>query len=251
MFNIYDAYVNALTEAKEPNKFNNMDELDINTITVADVPLLYDCEYELPFKGLVICNNCGEVIEEDFIETEEVVIDGVEDYWDYSRETPEQRSVTYTEDREVCPICGYGSDPDDYDFEYREATIVDLFDDVEKFNDFITDDVKQAIINLNNKEKEKETKTESVKLEEDDENYTKLKDQTKSEMLKYLKKCGLDVDNLIKTGVSLSSIKDAIDKVLSDYTSPVISEYEQQFNIGLAWDYEISDNDIIITIENM
>ena len=56
---------------------------------------------------------------------------------------------------------------------------------------------------------------ESVKLEEDDADYTKLKDQTKSEMLKYLKKCGLDVDNLIKTGVPLSDIKDAMDKLLS------------------------------------
>ena len=69
-------------------------------------------------------------------------------------------------------------------------------------------------------------------------------------MLKYLKKSGLDVDNLIKTGVPLSNIKDAMDKLLSDYTSPVISDYEQQFNKGLVWDYIVDDNDIIIEISD-
>lgn len=249
MFNIYDAYVNALTEAKSVNKFDDMTEIDINTISVEDVPLLYDCGYDIPLKDLVLCTHCGTVFDIGDIETEEVTVDSFEDYWDYNRETPEQRDATYTEDREVCPVCGYGSDPDDDEFEYREVTISDLFDYVDAFDDYLTKDVREAIIDL--LDKEKEMKTEGVKLEEDDADFTNLKDKTKTEMLKYLKKSGLDVDNLIKTGVSLSSMQDAIDKLLSDYTSPVIAEYEKQFNVGLAWDYEIADNDIIITIENM
>ena len=243
---MYDAYVNALTEAQDSNKFNNMRSIDINDITVSDVPLLYTCSYEVPFKGLVICDNCKNVIEEYTINIEEFTVDGFEDSWDYIRGEYTQLSKPYIDEREVCPVCGYGREEGE-EFEYRNATIVDLFEDVDAFDEYITDDVKQAIKDII----DKDIKTESVKLEEDDENYTKLKEQTKSEMLKYLKKSGLDVDNLIKTGVSLSSIKDAIDKMLSDYTSPVIAEYEQQFNKGLAWDYEIDDNDIIITISNM
>lgn len=162
MFNYYDAYVNALTEAQEPNKFNRMDSIDINDITVADVPLLYTCEYEVPFKNLVKCDKCGAVFNEDDIGTEEVEIHSFEDYWDYNRETPEQRDVTYSEDREVCPVCNYGSDEDDGEFEYSEVTIADLFDNVDAFDDYITVDVKQAIIDLLAKEN---NKTESIKTE--------------------------------------------------------------------------------------
>lgn len=244
MFSMYDAYVNALTEAQDPNKFNNMRSIDIYDIEVSDVPLLYTCKYDKPFKDLIICDNCGSVLDSNTIEKEEVIVDGFEDDWDYIRGEPVQYGKEYIEEREICPICGFGRDEE---FEYGYAFLSDLFEDTDKFDEYITDDVKQAVKDI----VEKDMKTESVKLEEDDDDYTKLKEQTKSEMLKYLKKSGLDVDNLIKTGVSLSSIKDAIDKMLSDYTSPVIAEYEQQFNKGLAWDYEIDDNDIIITISNM
>ena len=93
--------------------------------------------------------------------------------------------------------------------------------------------------------------TESKKLEEDDADYTKLKETVKTEMYKYLKTNGIDIDHLIKSGVELDTMKPVIDKMLDTYVATSIADYENQFNKGLSWDYDIKNNDIIISIEDM
>ena len=70
-------------------------------------------------------------------------------------------------------------------------------------------------------------------------------------MYKYLKSNGIDVEHLRKAGVELNSMKPVIDKMLDTYVATSIADYENEFNIGLAWDYKIENNDIIISIENM
>ena len=251
MFTVYDAYINALTESVEDNKFDNMESITLEELEPYDIPLLYDCKYELPIEGMVKCNECGNIFPEEFIETQEVSWESYEDYWDYTRETPEQRAKTYTDDVIVCPLCGYGSNQPDEDFEYSDIDTGDLFSGKLKgVEDYMSRETYEAFVKFLDSLK-KDNVTESVKLEEDDADFTNLKTKTKSELLKYLKKNGLDIDNLVKTGVQLDNLQEAIDMLLSDYTSPVIAEYEQQFNVGLAWDYEILNNDIVISITKM
>ena len=93
--------------------------------------------------------------------------------------------------------------------------------------------------------------TEAKKLEEDDQDYTKLKDIVKKEMYKYLKDNGIDVEHLVKSGIELESIKSVIDKLLSNYVSTSIADYENQFDKGLSWDYIVDNNDIMIEINDM
>ena len=252
MFNIYDAYINALTEATQQNdKYNRGTKLTSDDLTINNIPDLYNCKWDLEFTDLVVCDNCHFVLPVESIKTLTKDVDYNVDAWDSYRQEPYDYTETEEVEFEVCPECdiGYG---DDEEFEYYNLTLDQLVADIDILNGL--DEVSEkGFVEAFKKyidEAEGEILDESVKLEEDDEDYAKLKDKTKSEMLKYLKKSGLDVDNLIKTGVPLSNIKDAMDKLLSDYTSPVISDYEQQFNKGLVWDYIVDDNDIIIEISD-
>ena len=114
----------------------------------------------------------------------------------------------------------------------------------------INDAYENALIEALNTKNDK-AKEEKQKPEKDDKDFTKLKDTVKKEMYKYLKSNGIDIDHLIKSGVELDNMKPVIDKMLDTYVATSIADYENEFNIGLAWDYEISNNDIIITIETM
>lgn len=250
MFNITEAYINALTEGK--NKFNDMEEVTLVDLEIENIPLLYECEYDLEIKDMGICDECGTVIDTESIINDTRKVDGYEDYWDYYRGSPEQRSVEYEEEYEACPICGYGEDEDET-FEYTQLFITDLFEkDLKGLEDYTGTEFVKALNDFKEQIKKQESLTESTKLtEQDDENYTKLKEITKSEMFKFLKKNGLDIENLVKMGVELKEIKPAIDNVLDNYVSSSIAEYENDFNIGLEWDYAIENNDIKISINNM
>ena len=252
MFSIYDAFVNALTEAVSGDgKYKRGEKLTSKDLTIDNIPNLYNSKWDLEFTDLVVCENCNSVIPIDVIEKNVRNVDNIQMSWNYSLTEPYEYSEGVEEEYEVCPDCGIGENEDE-EFEYYNLSIDRLIGDIDNLKNL--DDVAeqgftQALREyINGVENEKIE--ESFKLEEDDEDYTNLKDKTKSEMLKYLKKNGLDVDNLVKSGVSLESMKDTIDTMLSDYTSPIISEYEQQFNKGLAWDYDIDNNDIIITIND-
>ncbi len=252
MFNIYDAYVNAITEAlHNKSKYGKNDDLTSNDLTINNIPDLCNCKWDLEFTDLAVCDNCHSVFPIDSIKTLTKDVTYNVDAWDSYRQEPYDYNETEEVEFEVCPECDIGMD-DDEEFEYYNLTLDNLITNIDILKG-LEDVSENGFVEALKKyidEAEGKLLDESVKLEEDDADYTKLKDQTKSEMLKYLKKCGLDVDNLIKTGVPLSDIKDAMDKLLSDYTSPVISTYEQQFNKGLAWDYDIKDNDIIIEIND-
>lgn len=254
MFNINDGYINALQEALDnsKSKYKQDDELTSDDLLISNIPDLYNCEWDLEFTDLVVCEHCHSVMFRDDIELQTRDVEYSVDAWSYTREEPYQYLETGEEDYEACPRCDFGEDEDE-EFEYRALDIEALIYDIDKLKDLEEYAEKGFIVAMKKyiaEQDEVEIKTESLKLEEDDEDYTKLKQQTKSEMLKYLKKNGLDVDNLVKTGVSLENMKSAIDTLLSEYISPVISDYEQQFSKGLMWDYEINDNDIIINIEN-
>lgn len=253
MFSIYDAFVNALTEAVSgESKYKRGDKLTSADLTIDNIPNLYNSQWDLEFADLVVCDNCHSVLPIESIEKNTREIDNIQMAWDYLRTEPYEYSTKEEVEYEECPICHIGQDEDE-EMEYYNLSLdmlITNIDILKGLDDVAESGFTSALKNYID-EVEGVKIEESVKLEEDDTDYTKLKDKTKSEMLKYLKKNGLDVDNLIKSGISLESMKSTIDTMLSDYTSPVISEYEQQFNKGLAWDYDIDNNDIIITINDM
>ena len=259
MFTINDGYINALTEALEnpKSKYKQNDELTEDDLLISNIPDLYNCEWILEFTDLVVCEHCHSVMKEEEIELQTREVEYDVDAWSYSREEPYQYTETGEEDYEACPSCGIGEDEDE-EFVYYPLDTETLFDDIDKLKylqDYaekgFVEAVKKYLAEQNDTEIKTEAKEEKQKPEKDDEDFTKLKDTVKKEMYKYLKSNGIDIDHLIKSGVELNNMKPVIDKMLDTYVATSIADYENEFNIGLAWDYKIDNNDIIITIETM
>lgn len=271
MFTINDGYINALQEAIEPhNKFEDMKEIDFLDIDIGDIPDLYNCKYCRDFKDLVVCENCNNVVHKDEIGRGTKEVDVLSDF-----QHPQAIEPAYDTIRiecEFCPACEYGLEEDE-EFEYRPLEICDLFENIDRLKglddyfgvefvnavrDFMNKQGDGGIIteakneaNENDKDLDEQNEKSEPAIEKDDENYTKLKETVKKEMYKYLKSNGIDVEHLIKAGIELDTMKPILDKVLDTYVSTDVADYENEFNVGLAWDYVIDNNDIIITIENM
>lgn len=260
MFTINDGYINALTEALDnsKSKYKSGDKLTSNDLLISNIPDLYNCAWDLEFKDLVVCDNCHAVISRDEIVTQTREVEYGVDAWDYIRGEYYEKSATGELDYETCPNCNIGEDEDE-EFEYHPLSLETLIDDIDTLVDldyFVEDGfieaMKKYIAEQNgDTEIKTESKEEKQKPEKDDEDYTKLKETVKKEMYKYLKDNGIDVEHLRKAGVELNSMKSVIDKMLDTYVATSIADYENEFNIGLSWDYMIDNNDIIITIETM
>lgn len=256
MFTINDGYINALTETLDnsKSKYKQGDDLTSDDLLISNIPDLYNCEWDLEFTDLAVCEHCQSVIGVEEIETQTRDIEYSVDAWDYSRESHYDYIEKGEEDYESCPNCNYGEDEGD-EFEYHALDIEALIYDIDKLKDLdvyaekgFVEAMKKYIAEHDD---EAEIKTEAKKLEEDDEDYTKLKETVKKEMCKYLKDNGIDVEHLRKAGVELNNMQPVIDKMLDTYVATSIADYENEFNIGLAWDYKIDNNDIIITIKTM
>ena len=259
MFTINDGYINALTEALDnsKSKYKQGDDLTIDDLLISNIPDLYNCEWDLEFTDLVVCEHCHSVIGVEEIETQTRDVEYSVDAWDYNRGEYYDYTKTGEEDYEACPSCGYGEDEDD-EFEYYPLDIEALIDDIDKLKGLdvyaekgFVEAMKKYIAEQNGTEIKTEAKDKKQKPEKDDEDYTKLKETVKKEMCKYLKDNGIDVEHLRKAGVELNSMQPVIDKMLDTYVATSIADYENEFNIGLSWDYSIENNDIVISIENM
>ena len=259
MFTINDGYINALTEALDnsKSKYKQGDDLTEADLLISNIPDLYNCEWDLEFTDLVVCDHCHSVMSVDEIETQTRDVEYSVDAWDYNREEYYDYTKTGEDEYEACPICDYGEDEDD-EFEYYALDIEALIHDIDKLKGLedyaevgFVEAMKKYIAEQEGTEIKTEAKEEKQKLEKDDEDYTKLKETVKKEMCKYLKDNGIDVEHLRKAGVELNSMQPVIDKMLDTYVATSIADYENEFNIGLAWDYKIENNDIIITIETM
>jgi len=261
MFSIFDGFVNALNEALNPNKskFDTRNNLTSEDLTINNIPDLYNCKYTLDITDVIVCNDCNHMMYRDEIETGTRVVDRVYDDWDYRNDEYRERVRKEEEEYECCPYCHYGEDEDE-EFSYYELNTETLYWDfkyIENIDDYTEKGFKDAFIKYikHQEEDDEELKTESVedkkKPEKDDENFTKLKETVKKEMYKYLKSNGIDIEHLIKSGVELDTMRPVIDKMLDTYVATSIADYENEYDIGLAWDYEISNNDIIISIDTM
>ena len=71
MFTINDGYINALTEAMSnmKSKYKQGDKLTIDDLLISNIPDLYNCEWDLEFTDLVVCDHCHSVTDRDVIET--------------------------------------------------------------------------------------------------------------------------------------------------------------------------------------
>lgn len=149
------------------NKFNDKKFISIDDLTVENIQQLYDCEYDLEIDNLIVCADCGYVMSEDEVIHDTRIVDGYEDYWDYSRETPEQRGVEYEEEYSACPICDYGSD-EGQEFDSYPLTISDLFDkDLKGLSDYTGNEFVEALENFKSKltENRKIFKKGEIKVE--------------------------------------------------------------------------------------
>ena len=242
MYTLNNAFENAYTEyIKEENnhinKLDNQKEVDILNVTPEEI---LSMETSKPIRDMYKCYDCHHIFdkEEADVETEEVTgsstrYTGFDNYID--------EPFTYEDETVRCPYCGskdistlYTDDLDD--------TIVNVDEYISGFTKYFNEWAEKQ----NSSEL-----TEAKKLEEDDQDYTKLKDIVKKEMYKYLKDNGIDVEHLVKSGIELESIKSVIDKLLSNYVSTSIADYENQFDKGLSWDYTVDNNDIMIEINDM
>lgn len=149
------------------NKFNDKKFISIDDLTVENIQQLYDCEYDLEIANLIVCADCGYVMQEDDVIQDTRMVDGYEDYWDYSRETPEQRDVEYEEEYSACPICDYGSD-EGQEFDSYQLTISDLFDkDLNGLSDYTGNEFVEALEDFKSKlnENRKIFKKGEIKVE--------------------------------------------------------------------------------------
>lgn len=260
MFSIFDGFVNALTEALNPtkSKFDDRASLTSDDLTIKNIPDIYYCQKALDIKDLAICENCNHAMYKSEIESGKRTVERSYDEWDYSREEYREIVRQVEEDYECCPYCRYGEDEDE-EFTYFTLDLDSLiweFKYIANLDDYTEKGFKEAFIKYIQKQEDGEDLvTESIgekkKPEKDDENFTKLKETVKKEMYKYLKANGIDIEHLIKSGVELDSMKSVIDKMLDTYVATSIADYENEYNIGLAWDYTIDNNDIIISIDTM
>lgn len=77
-----------------------------------------------------------------------------------------------------------------------------------------------------------------------------VKDGIKSELIKFCKQNGLDIEKLKANGIVLEDISEAIDNITKDMVSQSMEEYLNNTGLDLVWDFEIADNDInIILVE--
>ena len=173
MFSMYDAFVNALTEAVSgDNKYKRGDKLTSNDLTIDNIPNLYNSKWDLEFTDLVVCDNCHSVMPADIIETNVREVDSVQMAWDYNRTEPYEYSERVEEEYQECPVCGIGKDEDE-EFEYYSLTLdtlinnIDILKDLDEVaEDGFTDALKTYIDEVEGNKIE-----ESVKLEEDDADY--------------------------------------------------------------------------------
>ena len=259
MFTINDGYINALQEAVSPaNKFDTSKDLTVDDLTVENIPVICNGKYIRDIKDVLVCDNCNGVFEIDGMgKCNKQVTYMNSEYIGYELEP------TYYdkwEEFDCCPYCGHTDTSGDNGW-YHILDTDNLIWDLDKLkyleeitgSEFISE-LKKYIAEMNNTEVKVEAKEiEKSELEADgyNENYAELKDTVKKEMYKYLKANGMDVESLVKTGVELNNMKPIIDKLLDTYVATSVADYENEFNKGLAWDYKIENNDIIITIEDM
>ena len=77
-----------------------------------------------------------------------------------------------------------------------------------------------------------------------------VKESIKSELIKFCKQNGLDIEKLKANGIVLEDISNAIDNITKDMVSQSMEEYLNNTGLDLVWDFEIADNDInIILVE--
>lgn len=252
MFNINNAYENAYMEAKLQEEYigsrlDKMKEIDIFEATPEEI---LNMKYSIPFEDMYICNKCKHIFSKDELDVDTITITGTEPHYagfDNYYDEP----YSYDEEEIRCPYCKnkdiytlYSDDLDD--------TIKNVDDFIDGFTTYFKQWEKtQESKHIVKEEKADKKLKDSDRPEKDDNDYTKLKEDVKKEMYKYLKSNGIDVEHLRKAGVELNSMKPVIDKMLDTYVATSIADYENEFNIGLAWDYKIENNDIIISIENM
>lgn len=252
MYTLNNAFENAYMEAKLQEEYvgsrlDKMDKIDIFEATPEEI---LNMKYCIPFEGMYKCTKCKHIFDKEELDVSIVTITGAEPHYagfDSYYEEP----YSYDEEEIRCPYCG---NEDIYPL-YSD----DLTDDIKNVDDYIDGftayfkqwEKMQESKYIVKEDKSDEEKSKGVKPEKDDKDYTKLKDAVKKEMYKYLKSNGIDVEHLRKAGVELSSMKTVIDKMLATYVSTSIADYENEFNVGLAWDYKIENNDIIISIESM
>ena len=259
MFTINDGYINALQEALDgsSSKYNHSNSLTSDDLLISNIPDLYNCKYDLEFTDLVVCDHCHTVMQLNDIETKTRQIRYSVDGWNYNTGSYYDYMENGEEDYISCPSCKIGED-EGTEFEYYPLDIEALIYDIDKLKDLeeytetgFVKAMKEYINKQDDVEVKTEAKEEKKKSEKDDEDFTKLKETVKKEMCKYLKDNGIDVEHLRKTGVELDSMKSVIDKMLDTYVATSIADYENEFNVGLSWDYSIENNDIVISIENM
>lgn len=262
MFNINDAYENALIEQKLSEEYvgSRLDKMNKVDIFEATPEEILGMKTSKPFIDMYKCHRCKHIFSKDEMENDTLTMSGHSpEYAGFDNFI--DRKYEYEEEIEKCPYCNstdiFTLYTDDLD-----GTLVNVDDYIEGFTAYLDKWFKtqenNKITESEDKEKQEKEQQENEKQdkdkkkpEKDDKDFTKLKDTVKKEMYKYLKSNGIDIDHLIKSGVELDSMKPVIDKMLDTYVATSVADYENEFNIGLAWDYELSNNDIIITIETM
>lgn len=150
---------------EKENIFDKMKNIRIDYLTSENFDDLVNCKYDLDIDDLVVCDHCNSVFSEEDIVRDEVEMTDTEDYWDYSRETPEQKTVTYNTEVESCPVCGYGSDYENETFYCSTYTLDKMFNGTIKgLEDYVSKDFMQKLENYLHSldEAKKYKKVESV-----------------------------------------------------------------------------------------
>lgn len=151
---------------EKENKFDKMKNIRIDYLTSENFDDLINCKYDLDIDDLVVCDHCNSVFSEEDIVRDEVEMTDTEDYWDYNRETPEQKTVTYNTEVESCPVCGYGSDYENETFYCSKYTLDMLLNGVVSgLEDYVSKDFFDKLKNYLNglDENKKLKKCESLK----------------------------------------------------------------------------------------
>ena len=151
---------------EKENKFDKMKNIRIDYLTSENFDDLIKCKYDLDIDDLVVCDHCNSVFSEEDIVRDEVEMTDTEDYWDYNRETPEQKTVTYNTEVESCPVCGYGSDYENETFYCSKYTLDMLLNGVVSgLEDYVSKDFFDKLKNYLNglDENKKLKKCESSK----------------------------------------------------------------------------------------
>ena len=229
MYNITEAVEKELH--KNDNRLDSMEDIDIFEITPQELATM---KYSKPIKDMFICNKCKHIFSADEMIDDTVVLHGnstvyagFDNYYDDPYE--------YEKEIKKCPYC-YSTDISDLYTDDIDDTIPNIDEYIDGYSDYAKSIVTES----------KEDNKSSNSLEFDD-----LHDEIKKEMYKYLKSNGIDVEHLIKSGVELETLKPVLDKLLDTYVATCVADYENNNDIGIEWDYDIQNNDIIISVETM